>query len=37
MALQVTVPFAGGVHTVQVLPHDRMLVLPLTTHWAPQA
>ena len=33
-ALQVTVPFAGAVHTVQLLPHEVMLVLPLTTQVA---
>jgi hypothetical protein len=36
-ALQVTLPFGGGVHTVQAFPHDWGLVLPLTMHWAPQA
>ena len=30
--LQVTVPFAGAVHTVQLLPHEAMSVLPLMTH-----
>jgi hypothetical protein len=33
-ALQVTLPFAGAVHTVQLLPHEAMLVLPLITHVA---
>ena len=33
-ALQVTVPFVGAVHTVQLLPHEVMLVLPLTTQVA---
>jgi hypothetical protein len=32
--LQVTVPFVGAVQTVQLLPHDVMLVLPLITHVA---
>jgi hypothetical protein len=32
--LQVTVPFAGAVQTVQLLPHDVMEVLPLITHVA---
>jgi hypothetical protein len=36
-ALHVTVPFAGAVQTRQLLPHDVMLVLPLTTQAAPQA
>ena len=31
-ALQVTVPFAGAVHTVQLLPHELGSVLPLITH-----
>ena len=35
LVLQVTLPFAGGIHTVQVLPHDVMLVLPLATHRLP--
>jgi hypothetical protein len=26
------VPFAGAVHTVQLLPHDMGSVLPLITH-----
>ena len=30
-ALHVTVPFAGMVQTVQLLPHELMSVLPLTT------
>ena len=30
-ALQLVVPFIGAVHTVQLLPHERVLVLPLTT------
>ena len=30
-ALQVTVPFVGAVHTVQLLPHELMSMLPLTT------
>lgn len=30
-ALQVTVPFAGAVQTVQLLPHELMSVLPLIT------
>ena len=30
--LQVTVPFVGAVHTVQLLPHELMSMLPLTTH-----
>jgi hypothetical protein len=31
--LQVTLPLSGGaVQTVQVLPHELTLVLPLTTH-----
>jgi hypothetical protein len=29
--LQVTVPFAGAVQTVQLLPHEVMSVLPLIT------
>jgi hypothetical protein len=29
--LHVTLPFVGGVQTVQLLPHEVMLVLPLTT------
>jgi hypothetical protein len=33
-ALQVTVPFVGAVQTVQLLPHEVMLVLPLMTHAA---
>jgi hypothetical protein len=33
-ALQVTVPFAGAVQTVQLLPHDVIAVLPLMTHVA---
>ena len=33
-ALQLTVPFVGAAHTVQVLPHDRVLVLLLTTQVA---
>jgi hypothetical protein len=33
-ALQVTVPFAGAVQTVQLLPHDVMEVLPLITQAA---
>jgi len=33
-ALQVTVPFAGAVHTVQLLPHELGSVLPLITHAA---
>ena len=33
-ALQITVPFAGAVHTVQLLPHEAMLVLPLITQVA---
>jgi hypothetical protein len=32
---QVTVPFVGAVHTVQLLPHEAMLVLPLMTHVSP--
>ena len=32
--LQATVPFVGAVHTVQLLPHEVMLVLPLITHVA---
>lgn len=32
--LQVTVPFVGAVQTVQLLPHEVMLVLPLITHVA---
>jgi hypothetical protein len=35
LALQVTLPFAGGIHTVQVFPHDAMLVLPFATHRLP--
>jgi hypothetical protein len=31
-ALQVTAPFVGAVHTVQLFPHDVMSVLPLITH-----
>jgi hypothetical protein len=31
-ALQVTVPLAGAVHTVQLFPHEVMAVLPLITH-----
>ena len=30
--LQVTVPLAGAVQTVQLFPHDVMAVLPLMTH-----
>jgi hypothetical protein len=33
-ALQVTVPFAGAVQTVQLLPHDVTAVLPLITQVA---
>ena len=33
-ALQVTVPFAAAVQTVQLFPQEVMLVLPLTTHVA---
>ena len=33
-ALQVTVPLAGAVHTVQLFPHDVIAVLPLITHVA---
>ena len=33
-ALQVTVPFAGAVQTVQLLPHELGSVLPLITHAA---
>jgi hypothetical protein len=33
-ALQITVPFAGAVQTVQLLPHEVMLVLPLITQVA---
>jgi hypothetical protein len=33
-ALHVTVPFAGAVQTVQLLPQEVMLVLPLMTHAA---
>jgi hypothetical protein len=33
-ALQVTLPFTGAVHTVQLFPHEVMLVLPLITHVA---
>ena len=33
-ALQVTVPFAGAVHTVQLFPHEVMSVLPLIVHVA---
>jgi hypothetical protein len=33
-ALQMTVPFAGGVQTVQLLPHEVIDVLPLMTHVA---
>lgn len=29
--LQLTVPFAGAVQTVQLLPHESVLVLPFTT------
>jgi hypothetical protein len=29
-ALQVTVPLSGASHTMQLLPHELMLVLPLT-------
>ena len=29
-ALQVTLPLSGASHTVQLLPHELMLVLPLT-------
>jgi hypothetical protein len=32
--LQVTVPFAGAVQTVQLLPHEVIAVLPLITHAA---
>jgi hypothetical protein len=32
--LQVTVPFSGAVHTVQLFPHDVMSVLPFITHLA---
>jgi hypothetical protein len=35
LVLHVTLPFAGGTHTVQVFPHDAMLVLPLATHRLP--
>ena len=31
-ALHVTVPFVGAAQTVQLLPHDVIAVLPLTTH-----
>jgi hypothetical protein len=31
-ALQVTLPFAGAVHTRQLFPHDVMAVLPSITH-----
>lgn len=34
-ALHVTLPLAGAVHTVQVLPHELIFVLPLTTHELP--
>lgn len=34
-ALHVTLPLVGATHTVQVLPHEAMLVLPLITHEAP--
>jgi hypothetical protein len=34
-ALQVTLPLSGAAQTVQVLPHEVMLVLPLTTQVAP--
>jgi len=33
-ALQVTEPFAGAVHTVQLFPHEVMEVLLLITHVA---
>jgi hypothetical protein len=33
-ALQVTVPFAGAVQTVQLFPHEVIAVLPLITHVA---
>ena len=33
-ALQVTVPLAGAVQTVQLLPHDVIAVLPLITQVA---
>ena len=33
-ALQVTEPFAGAVHTVQLFPHEVMDVLLLITHVA---
>jgi hypothetical protein len=33
-ALQVTVPLAGAVHTVQLFPHEVMAVLPLITQVA---
>ena len=33
-ALQVTAPFAGAVHTVQLFPQEVMLVLPLMTQVA---
>jgi hypothetical protein len=33
-ALQVTVPLVGAVQTVQLLPHDIGLVLPLITQVA---
>lgn len=36
-ALQVTLPFAGAVQTVQLLPQELTLVLPFTTHELPQA
>ena len=32
--LQVTVPFAGAVQTVQLFPHEVIAVLPLITHVA---
>jgi hypothetical protein len=32
--LQVTEPFAGAVHTVQLFPHEVIAVLPLITHVA---
>lgn len=30
-ALQLTVPLVGAVQTVQLFPHDSVLVLPFTT------
>jgi hypothetical protein len=35
--LQVTVPLAGAVQTVQEFPHELTSVLPLTTQALPQA